>query len=64
MLVLTRNIGEKIFIGDDIVIQVCDIRGDQVRIGVDAPRDVLILREEVMPKGPGRIRSRRRPDSP
>jgi len=48
MLVLTRKPGEKILIGDDIVITVLDARGDSVRIGIDAPRGVKIQREEVV----------------
>jgi carbon storage regulator len=48
MLVLTRKLGEKILIGDDIVITVLDARGDSVRIGIDAPRGVKIQRDEVV----------------
>ncbi len=48
MLVLTRKQGEKILIGDDIVITVLDVRGDSIRIGVDAPRGVRIQRDEVL----------------
>ncbi|MEC5150067.1 carbon storage regulator CsrA [Cryobacterium sp. GrIS_2_6] len=48
MLVLTRKPGEKILIGDDIVITVLDVRGDSIRIGVDAPRGVRIQRDEVL----------------
>lgn len=48
MLVLTRKPGEKILIGDDIVITVLDVRGDSIRIGVDAPRGVKIQRDEVV----------------
>ncbi|HSP76211.1 MAG TPA: carbon storage regulator CsrA [Cryobacterium sp.] len=48
MLVLTRKLGEKILIGDDIVITVLDVRGDSIRIGVDAPRGVRIQRDEVL----------------
>ena len=48
MLVLTRKPGEKILIGDDIVITVLDARGDSVRIGIDAPRGVKIQRDEVL----------------
>ena len=48
MLVLTRKPGEKILIGDDIVITVLDVRGDSIRIGVDAPRGVKIQRDEVL----------------
>ncbi len=48
MLVLTRKVGERILVGDDIVITVLDGRGDGVRIGIDAPRGVKIQREEVV----------------
>ena len=47
MLILGRNIGERILIGDDITIDVLGISGRQVRIGIDAPKDVEILREEI-----------------
>jgi len=47
MLVLTRRIGEAIRIGPDILVYVSDIRGSQTRIGVAAPRDVSVLREEL-----------------
>ncbi|MEV7635445.1 carbon storage regulator [Pseudarthrobacter enclensis] len=48
MLVLTRKPGEKIMIGDDIVITVMEGRGDGVRIGIEAPRGVTIQRSEVV----------------
>ena len=47
MLVLTRKVGEQIHIGDDIVITVARIHQDKVRIGIDAPADVRVNREEV-----------------
>lgn len=47
MLVLTRRLGESINIGDNIKITVVDIDGKQVKIGIEAPRDVAIFREEV-----------------
>ena len=47
MLVLSRYRDESIYIGDDIVITVVDIRGDRVRIGVQAPSDVTVHRQEV-----------------
>ncbi len=47
MLVLTRKIGEKIIIGDNIFLTVIDIKGDQVQLGLDAPREISIHREEV-----------------
>ncbi len=47
MLVLTRRKDQRIMIGDDIVVTVLDVKGDTVRIGVEAPRDVQVHREEV-----------------
>lgn len=47
MLVLTRKIDQSIMIGDGIRIVVVDVRGDQVKIGIDAPRDIAVHREEV-----------------
>jgi carbon storage regulator len=48
VLVLTRKAGERLLIGDDIVITILDSRGDGVRVGIDAPRGVKIQREEVV----------------
>ena len=47
MLVLTRNEGQSILIGDDIKLTVVSAKGAQVRFGIEAPRDTKILREEV-----------------
>ncbi|MEE9321320.1 MAG: carbon storage regulator CsrA [Granulosicoccus sp.] len=47
MLILTRRIDEKILIGDDIVLCVLDIEGSRVKLGLEAPRDIAILREEI-----------------
>jgi carbon storage regulator len=47
MLILTRKVGEMIRIGDAVTIRVLEVRGSQVRLGVDAPADVRIFREEV-----------------
>ncbi|MCP3997440.1 MAG: carbon storage regulator CsrA [bacterium] len=47
MLVLTRRPGESIVIGENIVITVIEIKGGQVRIGIDAPREVDVYREEI-----------------
>ena len=47
MLVLTRRLNESITLGDDIVLTVIEVRGDQVRLGINAPRDVAVHRMEV-----------------
>jgi len=47
MLILSRKINEKVIIGDDISISIIEIRGDQVRIGIDAPKKVKVFRQEV-----------------
>ena len=47
MLVLTRKIGETIRIGDEVKVQVLAVRGGQVRLGLSAPADVRIFREEI-----------------
>jgi carbon storage regulator len=47
MLVLTRKGGEGIAIGDAITVKILDIKGNQVRIGIEAPRDLRIYREEL-----------------
>lgn len=47
MLILTRRVGESLVIGDSIRIVVCEIKGNQVRIGIQAPRDTTVDRAEV-----------------
>ncbi len=47
MLVLTRKTTESIVIGNDVVVTVLEVRGDQVRLGIDAPRSVQVHREEI-----------------
>jgi len=47
MLILSRKVDERIILGDDIKISIIEIRGDQVRIGIDAPKKVKVFREEV-----------------
>jgi carbon storage regulator len=48
MLVLTRKAGERIHIGDNIVVTISRIQGDKVRVGIDAPADIEVHREEVL----------------
>jgi len=47
MLILTRRVGETLMIGDNVTVTVLGVKGNQVRIGVSAPRDVAVHREEV-----------------
>ncbi|MEO1750539.1 MAG: carbon storage regulator CsrA [Pseudomonadota bacterium] len=47
MLILTRRIGEVLRIGDDVSITILGVKGNQVRIGIDAPKDVAVHREEI-----------------
>ena len=47
MLILTRRVGETLVIGDDVTVTVLGIKGNQVRIGVNAPKDVSVHREEI-----------------
>jgi carbon storage regulator len=47
MLILSRKVDEKVIIGDDIKISIIEIRGDQVRIGIDAPKKIKVFRQEV-----------------
>lgn len=47
MLILTRRIGESIIIGDNVVITVLGVKGSQIRLGIDAPREISVHREEI-----------------
>ena len=47
MLILTRRAGESIMVGDEVTITVLDINGNQIRIGIDAPREITVHRKEV-----------------
>ncbi len=60
MLILTRRVGESLMIGDNVNVTVLGIRGNQVRIGVNAPKDVAVHREEIYE----RIQQEKTDDSP
>jgi len=47
MLILTRRVGETVMIGSDVTVTVLGVKGNQVRVGVNAPRDVAVHREEI-----------------
>ena len=47
MLILTRRVGESLMIGDDVTVTVLGVKGNQVRVGVDAPREVVVHRQEI-----------------
>lgn len=47
MLILSRKPGETIYIGDNVAITICDVKNKQVKVGISAPREIHILREEL-----------------
>lgn len=50
MLMLTRRPGERLMIGNNVVVQIMEIKGNQVRVGVEAPKDIDVDREEIFMK--------------
>lgn len=58
MLVITRNIGETIYIGDDVTIQVTQIEREQVKLGIEAPRRIEVHREEIYRRINGDVKSK------
>jgi carbon storage regulator len=64
MLILTRRPGESIHVGDDIEISVLEIRGNQVRLGINAPTDVLVLRSELIDQNRKRDAGQTKPGTP
>jgi carbon storage regulator len=59
MLILTRRVGETVMIGDDVTITVLGVKGNQVRVGINAPKSVAVHREEIYE----RIKREQRADS-
>ena len=68
MLVLTRKLMERLFIGDDICVTVVRLESGQVRLGIDAPREVAVVRAELVPErsapGPHHDHANHHPHSP
>jgi len=60
MLILTRRVGETLMVGDDVTVTVLGVKGNQVRIGVNAPKEVAVHREEIYQ----RIQGEKNGDSP
>ena len=50
MLILTRRVGEALMVGDDTKIVVLGVRGSQIRLGINAPKDIVVHREEIFDK--------------
>lgn len=50
MLILTRRVGETLMIGDDVTVTVLGVKGNQIRLGINAPKDIAVHREEIFNK--------------
>jgi len=63
MLILSRRASEKLTIGDDITVAICRLKDGQVKLGIDAPADVVILRDDAVTKTP-KTKNKPRVDTP
>ncbi|MCC7463931.1 MAG: carbon storage regulator CsrA [Gammaproteobacteria bacterium] len=64
MLILTRRVGEKVMIGDEVSVTVLRVKGNQVRLGVEAPKSVSVQREEIYNRMKGESGRADDPDDP
>jgi carbon storage regulator len=64
MLILTRRVGETVMIGDDVTITVLGVKGNQVRVGINAPKHVAVHREEIYERIKREQSSEEAPDKP
>jgi carbon storage regulator len=62
MLVLTRKAGERIVIDNNIVVEVLEVQGNRIRIGIEAPQGVTILRQELLTGKPGKVEAAAKPN--